>query len=615
MDFGFAPVTFGVAGLLCGLLAGVLVGWGYGRMRWKAEQDSARQTGLTSQFPSQSLPWQIQFNAELANRAKDEFVANMSHEIRTPLTAILGFADLLLRGEEDEATRHEYLTLIRNSGKHLLELINDILDLSKINAGKMKVRPVECSIHDVVRETVALHEVIARQKGLYLNYVWKGSIPERVRTDPARFRQMVSNLVGNALKFTEHGGITVSLELVDAATGEGDATRKLLALRVADTGIGISREKLNEIFEPFNQADTTITRRFGGTGLGLTITRETAKSLGGKLTVSSRLGEGSTFTAIVDPGPLEGVPLLAQMPTAGNTSAPGEELPARNHDRPSLAHLRVLLVEDGETNRRLIASILRRDGAEVVTAENGRIGIDKALAEPFDAILMDMQMPVLDGFQATRQLRLQGMDAPIIALTAHILQDELDQCRQAGCSARLSKPIDVPLLLQTIRSVLPAEKKSPHNPTTGENRSSLTVPQFPAIEAVTTDAVFSDDRMIHSTLPLNDPEFLDIVCRFVPQLKQFVADLRTAFDNREMEAVCRLTHTLRGSAGTAGFPSFTEPAQRLSMAVHETNWPRAAQALAELEDMARHVVEPAIAPAGDVSTGNTFTPWTEQAIS
>ena len=619
MDIGFAHVVFGVAGLFSGLTVGVFVGWRCGRTRRRAEQDSTRLSDVVSKLPSQSLPLQMQFNAELANRAKDEFVANMSHEIRTPLTAILGFADLLLRGEEDEATRREYLTLIRNSGKHLLELINDILDLSKIKAGKMKVRPAECSVHDVVREAVALNEVIARQKGLYLKYVWNGRVPEQVRTDPSHFRQMVTNLVGNALKFTQHGGVTVSLGLVDAADAAHEAARRLLALRVADTGIGISREKLTEIFEPFNQADTTVTRRFGGTGLGLTITREIAKSLGGKLTVSSRPGEGSTFTALIDPGPMEGVRLLDEMPSPRNDAARGDDSLSDCNDDHSLEKIRVLLVEDGETNRLLIGGILRRAGAEVITAENGQIGVEKALAEPFDIILMDMQMPVLDGIRATQQLRLQGMNAPIIALTAHVLRDELDRCQQAGCSACLAKPVDFSLLLGTIRSVLPEGKRPEQEPIAGLPQSGnpgvpsdgdigsgslgAGIRQPSAADAVPpTNLVCSEDGgPIHSVLPIADPEFRAVVCRFVPRLKQFVVDLRTAFDKREVDAVRRLTHTLRGSAGTAGFNGFTAPADRLSMAMREMDWTGAADALAELEGMARRVVEPASRPAAALS--------------
>jgi signal transduction histidine kinase/ActR/RegA family two-component response regulator len=488
MDFGFTCAVFGTIGLLGGLTAGAFAGWRCGRTRWKAERDFARLSDAAWHAPSQSASLQMHLDAELANRVKDEFIANMSHEIRTPLTAILGFTDLLLCNEEDEATRREYLTLIRNSGKHLLELINDILDVSKIKAGKMKIRPVACSVHDVVREAVALHAIIAKQSGLYLNYAWNGPVPERVWTDPARFRQMVTNMVGNALKFTQHGGVTVSLELVDAADDVSGAARRLLALRVADTGIGISREKLTEIFEPFNQADTSVTRRFGGTGLGLTITREITKALGGKLTVSSQLGEGSTFTAMIDPGPLEGVPLIEEMPSSGEGPVRREDPFAVGNREQSLEKIRVLLVEDSEANRRLIAAILRRAGADVVTAENGKIGVDKALGESFDIILMDMQMPILDGLCATRELRRQGVETPIIALTAHALKEELDRCLEAGCSTCLSKPVDFPVLLRTIRSAVPEGNKPVQDP-------NANLPWLGHVaEAVkSTDAVFRED--------------------------------------------------------------------------------------------------------------------------
>lgn len=520
----------------------------------------------------------------LANRAKDQFVANMSHEIRTPLTAILGFADLLLDGDDDPAMRREYLSLIRNSGKHLLELVNDVLDLSKIQAGKMRVHRARCSAHDVVREAVALYGMIARQKGLYLNYVWNGPVPQQVITDPAKFRQMVTNLIGNALKFTKEGGVTVSLELVETSDGSSGTGGSQLALRVADTGIGISRDKLVEIFEPFNQADTTVTRRFGGTGLGLTITREIARMLGGNLRVSSRLGQGSTFTATIDPGPLDPACLLPEMPTA-ETSAQGNQ---RALLETRLEKARILLVEDGQTNRRLISAILRRAGAEVVTAENGQIGVQKALAEPFDLILMDVQMPVLDGLSATRKLRLEGFSLPIFALTAHVLKEELDRCQQAGCSGCLSKPIDIPLLLTTIRSALPCRDSA------GQDQA-LAGHESPS-EAVTRSAgaVFAGaDDPIQPVLPLDDPEFAQFAREFVPTLKQWVADLRDAFDRGEMESVRQLTHTLRGSAGSVGFPRFTEPAERLSRAVQEGNRPGAEESLRELETMARRLVEPA----------------------
>jgi signal transduction histidine kinase/CheY-like chemotaxis protein/HPt (histidine-containing phosphotransfer) domain-containing protein len=570
-------LVFGAAGLAVGLILGVHVCQRRGRRSPGADAQS--------QGPSaQQLLLQARLEAELANRAKDEFLANMSHEIRTPLTAILGFADLLLRGGEDESTRREYLTLIRNSGKHLLDLINDILDLSKLKAGKMKIRPVECSVHEVIQELVALQRVTADAKGLSLDYVWNGPIPQRVRTDPARFRQMLTNLVGNALKFTERGGVTIAVEMTETPCGN-DASRvkPMLAVRVSDTGIGIARDKLREIFDPFGQADTTVTRRFGGTGLGLTITREIALALGGKVTVSSRPGEGSVFTVLIDPGPLEGVPLLERMPDdgIGQSAASGAEFAA---EQEALKGLCVLLVEDGEWNRRLIGAMLVRAGAAVSTAENGRIGVDKALAERPDLILMDMQMPVLDGFRATRELRQRGFAAPILALTAHAMKDELDQCLEAGCSSCLSKPVEIPVLLEAIRTA-----------TAGTRRESPAcegthVPAEPAAECVAVER--GSAPPIRSTLPVEDPVFRDIVRDFVPKLKPMMTSLREALDRRDATAVHRQAHALKGTTGTLGFKPLSEPFQRMEDAARLADWPRAESAMREALRLADRVVGP-----------------------
>jgi len=572
MDIEVASAVWGAAGLAVGLGIGV---WAGQRAR-HARAAKLQGTPLPPMVAGEPAPLQSQLHTEPANHAKDEFLANISHEIRTPLTAILGFTDLLLRGGEDEARRREYLTLIRRSGKHLLDLINDVLDLSKIKAGKMRIRPVECSVHEVICDVVALSRLAADQRQLDLKYVWNGPIPQRVCTDPARFRQLVTNLLGNALKFTERGGVTVSLEMLDAAGDKGQPSRRMLAVRVADTGIGISRDKLAEIFEPFNQADTTVTRRYGGTGLGLTITREIVRSLGGRLTVSSQPGVGSTFTATIDPGPLDGVPMIKEKPSCDGVSPLGVAARAVSTLAEDLAGVRVLLVEDGDVNRRLIAAMLAETGAQVDTAENGCVGIERVLATNYDVILMDMQMPVLDGFRATAELRRLGLTVPIIALTAHAMSAELERCQQVGCSACLSKPVDVATLLRTLHEALDAASPVSAAPESEAQR--------------TVDVVFSHgSESLKSSLPA---KFNDIVCRFVPQLKQLVHDLRTAFDQRDLTTMRRLTHALRGSAGTAGFHCFTTPSQRMSQALNAMDWAQAAVALEEIERMAERVVSP-----------------------
>ena len=336
-----------------------------------------------------------------ATRVKSEFLANMSHEIRTPLCAILGFADILRQGVDREAERRDYMETIHSSGRHLLTLIDDILDLSKIEAGRMEMAIVPCSPHSVFADVLSVLRVRAAEKGLSLECRWESEVPESIQTDPARLRQLLMNLVGNAIKFTEHGSVLV------VATVAVDQQEPRMVIEVRDTGIGIDPENLERIFLPFDQADGSITRRFGGTGLGLTICRYIARSLGGDLTVTSHLGHGSVFRATLATGPLEEACMWKQPQC--------EALRSANPARATTAQLngtRLLLVEDGETNRKLIRLVLHRAGAEIVCVEDGQAGVDVAAEESFDVILMDMQMPVMDGYRATGKIRAERLQGP-----------------------------------------------------------------------------------------------------------------------------------------------------------------------------------------------------------
>jgi len=389
--------------------------------------------------------------AEAASRAKSEFLANMSHEIRTPMTAIVGFADTISDPTLTRADREEAGITIRRNGEYLLGIINDILDISKIEAGAMTVERIRCSPHRLVEDVASMIRIRSEAKGLTLRIEYLSALPQSIVTDQTRLRQILVNLVGNAIKFTEVGGVTLSVRLLNAETPE-----PLLQFDVTDTGIGTTPEQAQRLFVAFGQADSSMVRRYGGTGLGLVISRRLAAMLGGDVClVRSAPGEGSVFRATVATGSLVGVPLLDE-PYREAGPVPGAGLDAGAGTEGSLdAH--ILLVEDGPDNQLLISRYLRRAGAEVTVAENGQVALDRVAAEraqgcDFDCILMDMQMPVLDGYEATRRLREEAYAGPIIALTAHAMPADRARCLEVGCDDYASKPIDRKLLIATIRA-------------------------------------------------------------------------------------------------------------------------------------------------------------------
>jgi len=388
--------------------------------------------------------------AEAANLAKSRFLASMSHEIRTPMTAIMGYMDLLIEEHGDRPATLDKLCVMKRNGQHLLEIINDILDLSKIEAGRLKVEIIECSPCEIVSDVASLMRVRARTKDLAFEVEYAGPIPKTVRTDPTRLRQILINLLGNAIKFTMAGGVRLVVRL----TG-GTGAHPLLQFDVVDTGIGLNEDQIQRVFQPFQQGDAATARRFGGTGLGLTISRRLAEMLGGDITVHSRPGEGSTFRITVATGPIDRSEMLEPSEAATFQRSPGEDQPDSTPNGGKL-DCRILLAEDGPDNQRLIALVLRKAGAEVTVVENGQLAMHRALAarqqgRPFDVILMDMQMPVLDGYQATRALRSQGYRQPIIALTANAMASDRTECLEAGCDEFITKPIDRRKLIDAIR--------------------------------------------------------------------------------------------------------------------------------------------------------------------
>ena len=386
--------------------------------------------------------------AESATRAKSEFLANMSHEIRTPITAILGYADLLLDDQLDKTT-FEHASVIKRNGKHLLGVINDILDLSKVEAGQLQIEKTHCSPAKIVSEVISLMRVRAEEKSLTLESNLQALLPDDVLADPLRLRQILVNLVGNAIKFTDQGGVRI-----DVATFSREGM-PYLQFEILDTGIGMSKEQIARLFKPFSQVDTSATRKFGGTGLGLCISKRLAEALGGGIEVESTPEKGSLFRITIQVGAVQ-----KSHGAIGAGTLGGDEALAKIADATAFVQgSRILLAEDGLDNQRLIALLLKKAGAEVTVVENGKLALDQALeakeqGHAFDVILMDMQMPVMDGYTATAELRRNDYHRPIIALTANAMQDDRAKCLDAGCDEYLSKPIDRTKMIATIGTVL-----------------------------------------------------------------------------------------------------------------------------------------------------------------
>jgi len=389
--------------------------------------------------------------AEDASRAKSEFLANMSHEIRTPLTAILGYADLLRDDEafaRDPVTRTKSLETICSAGRHLMSVINDILDLSKIEAGKMSAECIPMSLQQVLVEVNSLMQQAANAKGVRFTVRLGSQIPESIRSDPTRLRQILLNMAGNAIKFTDIGGVNLN-----ARTEQRDGAWRLI-VDLEDTGPGLAADQVTRLFSVFTQADGSLTRRHGGTGLGLTISRRFAQLLGGDVTlVWSELGKGSCFRIDLALAPVEGTPWISQIGLVPPSRARVANTPAPRFSG------RILLAEDGLDNQRLISLHLRRAGATVDVADNGRIALallNEAAAEgrPYQLLVTDIQMPEMDGYSLTRAIRSAGGEIPIIALTAHAMPEDRNRCLNAGCTDFATKPIDSHLLISKCAALM-----------------------------------------------------------------------------------------------------------------------------------------------------------------
>jgi PAS domain S-box-containing protein len=477
--------------------------------------------------------------ADCANRAKSEFLANMSHEIRTPMTAILGYGDLLASPNLPYQQKRQFLAGIQRNGKALLELISDILDLSRIEADRLTLEKIDCPLRRVIDDALSVVQVRAEEKGLSLDVDYHFPLPETIHTDPVRLRQILTNLVGNAVKFTERGAVRMTIRCMQ----ETDRPARI-QFAVSDTGIGIPADKIGDLFEPFTQVDGTATRRYGGTGLGLAISRRLARALGGDVEVASRLGAGSTFTLTIDAGLLPGVGMLQAPPAPAAT----EERPS-SVEHEAVLHGRVLLAEDVPDIYVVLRQILEKMNLEVEIAEDGRLACEmaeksQARGRPYDLILMDIQMPQMNGYEATRWLRQHRWKGPVVALTAHAMVGDREKCLEAGCDDYLAKPVTAKGLRDVLARYL------------GQAEVTGGCP------ANTPETAHQSAGVLQSGI-LDPSKAAALVDEFRRELPARAERIDNAFQQHDRVQVIELSHQLKGTAGTYGFDGISETARTI----------------------------------------------------
>jgi signal transduction histidine kinase/DNA-binding NarL/FixJ family response regulator len=525
--------------------------------------------------------------AKAASRAKSEFLANMSHEIRTPMSAILGYADILLDNGEFTGEQMEWIQTIRHQGEHLLTILNDILDLSKIEANKLQIEVISCSPCQIVNEAVSLMRVRAREKNLHCEINYLGPIPQTIKSDPTRLRQILLNLIGNSVKFTETGGVQVAVSMDTESP-----TDPRLRIDVIDSGIGMSAPQIEGLFQPFAQGDSSTTRKFGGTGLGLSICKRLAQMLGGDIRVNSRPGFGSRFIVTVGVGDLQGVLMTVnpQEATPQSQFATGraEENASASAGKSSVGSRmkgRILLAEDGIHNQRVICYFLESAGLEVVVADNGRLACERALeaknaGTPYDVILMDMQMPELDGYGATAMLRNEGYARPIIAVTAHAMAGDREKCISAGCNDHLTKPVDRNHLLAIVSRYVAVGRDEPTVASDDAKRAEETKPA----------SVAPGGNLLMDLEPIQSAciKFLPAFLADIPkQTEKLISAMREA----DIAQLRKLLHDLKGTCGLFGLKKISELAARSEKQLIETA--AIDSATADIENISRMLREAA----------------------
>ncbi|NOY65904.1 MAG: response regulator [Gammaproteobacteria bacterium] len=480
---------------------------------------------------------------EKVTQAKSEFLANMSHEIRTPLTAILGYAETLKYENAPPMITEEAIKAILENGQHLQHIISEILDLTKIEANKLEIENFIISPVKLANEFESLISLYARSKHLDFRIVFNFPLPEKIETDPVRLKQILLNLCNNAIKFTQSGSVTMYIEYLDDA--------QLLQIKIKDTGIGLTLEQQQKIFQPFVQADTSTTRQFGGTGLGLSLSQKLAIKLGGDITVHSAPGDGSTFTLTIATGDVASQSLVYDAAQLNSYNIN----PARKTGKSPLLKGKILLAEDTIDNQRLFSLQINRLGADLEIANNGAEALELIQQQEFDLVLMDMQMPVMGGIEAVKKIRRLGITTPIVALTANAIKEYRDTCIKSGCTDYLSKPVDWNLFRSTLAAYLTAEpEQDPVNP-------------------------------LYSKLVEEDPDFEEIISGFLEKIPDTKKDIQQYFNNKQWGLCQAKLHELKGLGGAMGYPDLGLAAKNIESRIKSNKFKNLDEQMGHLYDI------------------------------